>query len=244
MILTSDIQAPKLNQMKTFALALFTCFVGITTHAQNIVINEFQPETNTVEIKNLGTTSINVGSFILCSFPVYTTLSNMTIVSGDLMLDQNEIVVLSGHSMNVADDELGLYLLNAFTNPAAMVDYVEWGSTGHFRSSVAVSAGIWNTGEFLNFFPLTGETYMWDGGGDAPANWFTDPDTFGAENVPPVVLGCTYAAASNYNPNANDDDGSCVFPGPGCLGDLNNDDMVNAGDLLDFLSAFGTICTE
>lgn len=230
--------------MKTFALTLSICFLGITPYAQDVVINEFQPETNTVEIKNLGTTSINVGSFILCSFPLYTTLSDMTIVSGNLMLNQNEIVVLSGHSMNTADGELGLYITNTFTNPSAMIDYVEWGSTGHVRSNVAVSAGIWNTGDFLNFFPLAGETYMWDGGGNAPSNWFTDPATLGAENLPPVVLGCTYVAASNFNPDANDDDGSCIFPGDTCPADLNNDDVVNAGDLLDFLSAFGTICTD
>jgi hypothetical protein len=94
-----------------------------------------------------------------------------------------DILVVSGHSMGVADDELGLYSTPSYTNPDAMTDYVEWGSTGHQRSTVAVAAGIWNTGDFLDFFPGTDETYMWDGTGDAPANWFTGADTFGEENT-------------------------------------------------------------
>ena len=229
--------------MKTLALTLALSFCALFVFAQDIVINEFQPATNTVEIKNVGANATNVSSLILCSFPVYTTLSTMTIVSGDLMLDPEEIVVLSGHSMNVANDELGLYLTNAFTNPASMIDYVEWGSTGHVRSSVAVSAGIWQTGDFLTFLPLAGESYMWDAGGDAPSNWFVGADTFGAENFPSVILGCTYSEASNYNPAANDDDGSCSFAGDTCPADLNDDNVVNASDLLDFLSAFGSTCT-
>jgi uncharacterized repeat protein (TIGR01451 family) len=33
---------------------------------------------------------------------------------------------------------------------------------------------------------------------------------------PPPVLGCTSPTATNYNPNATQDDGSCIFPVPGC----------------------------
>jgi hypothetical protein len=76
-------------------------------------------------------------------------------------------------------------------------------------------------------------------------------------------IGCTYIGANNYNANATIDDGSCTF-GPSeiacgigtfwdpitetcqafldCPADLNNDGVVSAGDLLIFLSAFGTFC--
>ena len=58
------------------------------------------------------------------------------------------------------------------------------------------------------------------------------------------VLGCTYADASNYNPAANDDDGSCEFDlsGNGCTGDLDGSGMVQLNDLLDFLLVYGTMC--
>jgi hypothetical protein len=60
--------------------------------------------------------------------------------------------------------------------------------------------------------------------------------------APVVVMGCTYAAASNYNAAANDDDGSCAGFGADCEGDLNNDGTIGVGDLLSFLGIFGTDC--
>ena len=40
-----------------------------------------------------------------------------------------------------------------------------------------------------------------------------DDDEF---NAPPPVLGCTDPDATNFNPNATQDDGSCTYPVPGC----------------------------
>ena len=59
-----------------------------------------------------------------------------------------------------------------------------------------------------------------------------------------LVLGCTYEAASNYNPLANDDDESCVFEDAGndCPADLDGDGSVGTADLLEFLTSFGSIC--
>jgi hypothetical protein len=77
------------------------------------------------------------------------------------------------------------------------------------------------------------------------------------------VLGCTYPAAMNYNPLATNDDGSCTLLDPenvcgfgtfwdpnsetciaftDCPSDINGDGIVNANDLLTFLSAYGTTC--
>jgi hypothetical protein len=58
-----------------------------------------------------------------------------------------------------------------------------------------------------------------------------------------VVLGCMYTNADNYNPLANDDDGSCIFPNTStCLGDLDGDNVSGTSDLLALLAAFGSIC--
>ena len=78
------------------------------------------------------------------------------------------------------------------------------------------------------------------------------------------TLGCTYPTANNYNPNATNDDGSCLYddcdlnsgydagydagvasvecPEDDCPSDLNNDGAISTADLLLFLSDFGTIC--
>jgi hypothetical protein len=54
-----------------------------------------------------------------------------------------------------------------------------------------------------------------------------------------LLQGCTDPAFDNYNPLANFDNGSCEN---NCIGDLNNDAIVNTVDLLIFLGAFGNFC--
>jgi len=62
-----------------------------------------------------------------------------------------------------------------------------------------------------------------------------------------VIEACTDPAACNHSPFATVDDGSCsydcgvVVTGP-CMFDSNNDGVIGSGDLLDFLTAFGASC--
>ncbi|MEO0403509.1 MAG: hypothetical protein AAF193_01430, partial [Bacteroidota bacterium] len=82
-----------------------------------------------------------------------------------------------------------------------------------------------------------------------------------------VFPGCTSFSALNFDPSAACDDGSCIFPNDfagdcaiwdanlemfvqdpncecsaGCVGDFNDDNTINAADLLTFLGIFGTSC--
>ena len=60
---------------------------------------------------------------------------------------------------------------------------------------------------------------------------------------PTGTLGCTYPDATNYNSLATVDDGSCIFIyTSSCTADLNNDNLIGVGDLLIFLSIFGSTC--
>jgi len=56
--------------------------------------------------------------------------------------------------------------------------------------------------------------------------------------------GCTVPEAINYDPEALIDDGSCQVNvvDESCQADLNGDGIVTAGDLLQFLAAFGLGC--
>lgn len=55
--------------------------------------------------------------------------------------------------------------------------------------------------------------------------------------------GCTYEDASNYEATASVDDGSCEFSlSNPCPADINEDGSVTTADLLEFLSAFGSVC--
>jgi hypothetical protein len=55
-----------------------------------------------------------------------------------------------------------------------------------------------------------------------------------------AVNGCTDPTACNYNASATCDDGSCEFTScTACLGDFNNDGVINVNDLLILLAEFG-----
>ena len=60
----------------------------------------------------------------------------------------------------------------------------------------------------------------------------------------PVIYGCTYPAAVNYNPTAHVDDGSCVCAEvtDNCPADFDENGVVNVGDLLTFMGFFGSFC--
>ncbi len=123
---------------------LSALIVLLLNASAQIVINEviFTP-TPAIELKNLGTGTVNVSTLQLCSFPEYNELQELAVVSGSLMLGPGEFLVVSGHTFDISDDEMGLYTNGPFGEPDNMLDYVEWGSSGHFRSVTAVMAGIW-----------------------------------------------------------------------------------------------------
>ena len=56
-----------------------------------------------------------------------------------------------------------------------------------------------------------------------------------------VVQGCTVPDAGNYDPAATCDNGSCVFSNE-CRADLDDDGMIGMGDLLEYLTLFGSSC--
>lgn len=54
-----------------------------------------------------------------------------------------------------------------------------------------------------------------------------------------TVFGCTDPSATNFDPAANSDDGSCTFPA--CVGDLNGDLVISVADILQMLGDFGCV---
>jgi hypothetical protein len=80
------------------------------------------------------------------------------------------VTVDLNYTLSPVDDELGLYLSADFANPAAIIDYVEWGSSGHTRSTVAVAALIWTSGDFVPSWNDC-ESLEYDGSGDSSGDW-------------------------------------------------------------------------
>lgn len=78
-----------------------------------------------------------------------------------------------------------------------------------------------------------------------PSEAFTSCADFiiGCGNNPVETPGCTYDVATNYNPEATIDDGSCEFDcNNDCTGDVNNDSAVSVADILILLTQFGAVC--
>ena len=57
-----------------------------------------------------------------------------------------------------------------------------------------------------------------------------------------VIVGCMDPEGYDYDPNANYP-GGCDYPDP-CPGDINDDGLVNVGDLLEFFQYYGQVCGE
>lgn len=136
---------------KNYFLAVLLLFVSALNYAQ-IKIIKLDTSTEKITIKNFGSSDVNIQDYRICSLFTYRTLSSLTIVSGDFNLSENEEVeIMSNFNINDTAADFGLYLATgAFSDAASMVDFLQWGSAGNGRESVANTAGIWNTGDFIS----------------------------------------------------------------------------------------------
>jgi len=157
--------------MKQIYVVLPIVLLSYTTAHGQIVINEIRASDSNIELKNIGASTVDISTYWLCEFPTYNQLNSTATVCGDLNLDAGEIVMVDlTFSLSATDGELGLYINSDFGNPAGIVDYVEWGSTGHVRSIVAQAAGIWTAGDFVPAWDDC-NSLEYDGSGDLSSDW-------------------------------------------------------------------------
>jgi len=148
----------------------------------DIAINEIG-STNFVELVNISELTIDVSQYFLCQFPDYAKLEDLNLLCGlDYVMEPGEyITVILDFSLNSSDGELALYTDNLFIDPDKIIDYVEWGFTGHQRSNIAVLAGIWQTGDFVPAYN-SANNLNWDGSSDSPDAWYEADDSYCDEN--------------------------------------------------------------
>ena len=138
---------------------------------RSVVINEVQyGNRNLIELYNNGTITVDLSSYWLCLGPgKYSQISNITPESGTTTLAAGEFLVLP---FDLSDAEgLGLYSTNSFTDSNAIVDFVQWGAAGSPRENVAVEAGIWTNGDFIDNVRLDSYSIEYDGSGNASSDW-------------------------------------------------------------------------
>ncbi len=156
-----------------------------TTQAQvRITEVNLSLTTNNVEITNFGTASVTLTGWQFCRRFNYLGLTG-TIAAGASRL----FTV----SVNTTASDLGLYNSSTFSSTTAMQDFVQWGSAGNGRESVAVSKGIWAGGTFLALPTITGNSYHQVpkevyAAASGKANWFEGRPHGGVFPVPDPKL--------------------------------------------------------
>ena len=140
----------KITLTRTVALVgLLLVLAGFQLAAAQIVISEVDPATGTIELHNIGMAAADASGFVLCNRPSYEAIGNLEVVSGEMMIPADSLLVVVWDAVAAADAELGIYVDNQFGNAESLISYIQWGSAGHGRESVAAAAGLWTTGTFL-----------------------------------------------------------------------------------------------
>lgn len=126
-----------------------------------------------VEIRNNSGQTTDLSNYWLCLGPgEYRQISNLTVISGAVNLEPGAHLVVTFDLLGDTSEGLGLYSTNAFADPDAIVDFVQYGASGSARENVAVSAGIWTAGEFIDNSNLqNGNSLSYDGGGISQSDW-------------------------------------------------------------------------
>lgn len=151
----------------------------------------------TITITNNGDADVDPNGLIVCNFPDYAPVAGAPTALGP---GESTVVDLAsiGIPANASSGEMGLYLTSEFTDPNALVSYVEWGSAGHTRASVAMAAGIWDGAAVdvgdgsaittTSDSPTAGADWAASGGGQLPQTG-VEASTVGFVALALIVMG-------------------------------------------------------
>lgn len=159
----------KKNYLLKIVAVLALGFMSISQINAQVRIAKLDPASNSVTLKNYGTTNVPISGYWFCNFPAYAQVSSMT--STTSLAPGEEVNIASSINFAVADGEFGLYNTNSFGSSAAMEDYMQWGSANHQRESVAVAKGIWTANTFINLAPPF--AYSGTGSQNGAQQWIT-----------------------------------------------------------------------
>ena len=149
---TTTTQATELPPTPTTELATTTPPV-VTIDARFVLSTVVFGDRGWIEVINTGPQAGNVHGHWIAIHPFYLELPSTIVevgqgvrVSLDPDADPGVVVSAAGllPVLVAPAGEVGLYSSGNFGDPNSIVDYLEWGSGGHFRSTVAIAAGIWD----------------------------------------------------------------------------------------------------
>jgi hypothetical protein len=165
--------------MKTPCRALFLCFFAVICHLAGSIaeaqvrMTAVTLSTGKVQVTNFGAASQNLSNWWWCHQFNYSTLGGS--------IEPGETREFTVPSLTKTGSDLCLYDSSSFASTVSMQDFIQWGTSGNGRESVAVGKGIWTAGKFLTL-PPAGNTYHsrgLTGDGVRDANWFVGWPTTG-----------------------------------------------------------------
>ena len=124
----------------------------VTGDARFVIGDVVFGDLGSIEVGNLGPDAGNLTGHWLAVDPFYLELPSTVLAAGksvvvsmDVDADPDLVVTAAGllPPLDATSGEVGLYSSGDFGDPAAMIDYLVWGSTNQVRYPVAVAAGLW-----------------------------------------------------------------------------------------------------
>lgn len=151
-----------------------------------------------IELMNAGDQNFDTTGLWLCVEPAYYGLPARVIPPGAYFLirwntsgtnSTTEVFTGSTGRQLESDDSVALYTTNAFDDPDAIFDFIQWGAQNQPRSDVADEAGIWDRFAFIGGAPEGQSLSLIPDGMDqnSPAGWSVTEPTPGTGSVIPVV---------------------------------------------------------
>lgn len=134
-----------------------------------------------VSLTNFTEVPVTTDGLYLCQRPAYVALPDVTVEPGETVRvtvgdgDGLENVIMTEAALGdlrPEDGEIALYTSDSFSDPAAMIVYLEWGSTPHGRTDVAIEAGLWPEGSFAPTSPTATRLYRVEDSG----LWLFEPN--------------------------------------------------------------------
>lgn len=150
------------NLFKTLIVVL-----ALTTSVDSfsqIRIHGLDANQGLIYIRNWGATTVDISNHILSSKLTNYTVGSLTPVFGNpATLGSMQTIWMQGASLDINGADLALYAPGTtdFNNSSNLLDFVQWKTAGNGREAVAVSKGIWSTGDFV----CGGPSYNYTGSG-------------------------------------------------------------------------------